>query len=108
MASELAHLEGDIAQQAASDELPMHPLRPIQAIREAFPRETTVGFDVGCLAQHMAGVTPYFKVYEPRSTIVPSSFYGMGFVAAALPAARAGAPRPRRPCASSVTARSRW
>jgi acetolactate synthase-1/2/3 large subunit len=36
----------------------------------------------------MAGATPYFKVFEPRSTIVPSSFYGMGFVAAALPAAR--------------------
>ena len=32
--------------------------------------------------------TPYFKVFEPRSTIVPSSFYGMGFAAAALPAAR--------------------
>jgi len=88
VASELAHLEGDIALQAAGEEQPMHPLRPIRAVREAFPPEATVGFDVGCLAQHMAGATPYFKVYEPRSTIVPSSFYGMGFVAAALPAAR--------------------
>lgn len=88
IAEELAQLEAEIAQQAAGDEQPMHPLRPIRAIRDAFPRDTTVGFDVGCLAQHMAGAAPYFKVYEPRSTIVPSSFYGMGFVAAALPAAR--------------------
>ena len=61
---------------------------PIRAVRAAFPRETTVAIDVGCLAQHMAGATPYFKVFEPRSLIVPSSFYGMGFAAAALPAAR--------------------
>jgi acetolactate synthase-1/2/3 large subunit len=86
---EMAQIEAEIEEQAtASDARPMHPLRPIQAIRDAFPRDTIVGFDVGCLAQHMAGATPYFKVYEPRSTIVPSSFYGMGFVAAALPAAR--------------------
>jgi acetolactate synthase I/II/III large subunit len=88
IASELSHLEADIALDAASDEQPMHPLRPIRAIREAFPRDAIVGFDVGCLAQHMAGAQPYFKVYEPRSAIVPSSFYGMGFVAAALPAAK--------------------
>jgi acetolactate synthase-1/2/3 large subunit len=36
----------------------------------------------------MAGATPHFKIYEPRTTIVPSSFYGMGFAASALPAAR--------------------
>ena len=36
----------------------------------------------------MAGAHPYFEVFEPRSLIVPSSFYGMGFAAAALPAAR--------------------
>ncbi len=66
----------------------MHPLRPIRAVRELFPRETTVAIDVGCLAQHMAGAHPYFQVFEPRSLIVPSSFYGMGFAAAALPAAR--------------------
>ena len=69
-------------------ERPLNPLRVLRAIREAFPRETTVAFDVGCIAQHIAGATPYFKVFEPRSTIVPSSFYGMGFAAAALPAAR--------------------
>ena len=31
---------------------------------------------------------PYTRILEPRSTIVPSSFYGMGFAASALPAAR--------------------
>ena len=56
--------------------------------RAAFPRDAIVGFDVGCSTQRIAGATPYFKVFGPRSTIVPSSFYGMGFVAAALPAAR--------------------
>ena len=70
----------------------IHPLAVLRAVRAAFPRETTVAFDVGCLAQHMAGATPYFKVFEPRSTIVPSSFYGMGFTAAALPAARLAYP----------------
>jgi acetolactate synthase I/II/III large subunit len=88
VAAEVAHIEADIGHDAAGDEQPMHPLRPIRAIREALPRDAIVGFDVGCLAQHMAGAQPYFRVYEPRSTIVPSSFYGMGFVAAALPAAR--------------------
>jgi acetolactate synthase I/II/III large subunit len=31
---------------------------------------------------------PFFRVFEPRSLIVPSSFYGMGFAAAGLPAAK--------------------
>jgi acetolactate synthase-1/2/3 large subunit len=66
----------------------MHPLRPIRAARAALPRDAIAAIDVGCLAQHMAGAMPYFEVYEPRSLIVPSSFYGMGFAAAALPAAR--------------------
>jgi acetolactate synthase-1/2/3 large subunit len=73
----------------------MHPLRVILAAREVFPREATVAFDVGCTAQHIAGAHPYFKVFGPRTTIVPSSFYGMGFAAAALPAARLA--RPKRP-----------
>jgi acetolactate synthase-1/2/3 large subunit len=88
IADEIARIEAEVERQADSDTHPMHPLRPIRAIRDALPREATVGFDVGCLAQHMAGAFPYFKVFEPRSTIVPSSFYGMGFVAAALPVAR--------------------
>lgn len=60
----------------------------IRAIRETFPRETTVAIDVGCITQHIAGGTPFFRVFEPRSLIVPSSFYGMGFAAAGLPTAR--------------------
>jgi acetolactate synthase-1/2/3 large subunit len=69
-------------------------------VRRALPRDATVGFDVGCLAQHIAGAHPYFKVYGPRSTIVPSSFYGMGFVAAGLPAARLV--HPKRPAVAFV------
>jgi acetolactate synthase-1/2/3 large subunit len=87
-ADELAHVQADAARHIEADRRPMHPLRPIAAAREAFPREAILAVDVGCSAQHIAGATPYFKVYEPRCTIVPSSFYGMGFVAAALPAAR--------------------
>src|SRR5260370_39163019 len=44
--------------------------------------------DVGVLAEGMGGAFPYFKIYQPRSTIVPSSFYGMGFSASAFPVAR--------------------
>ncbi len=73
---------------AASDERPIHPVRVIRAIRDTFPRETTVALDVGCITQHIAGGTPFFRVFEPRSLIVPSSFYGMGFATAGLPAAR--------------------
>jgi acetolactate synthase-1/2/3 large subunit len=86
--AELAEIEAEAGAIAAGDERPMHPLRVIQAIRATFPRETTVAIDVGCIAQHIAGGTPYFKVFEPRSLIVPSSFYGMGFAAGALPVAR--------------------
>jgi len=88
IAAERRALEDEAAALAGGEERPMHPLRPIAAARAAFPREATVAIDVGCLAQHMAGAAPYFPVYEPRSLIVPSSFYGMGFAAAALPAAR--------------------
>jgi acetolactate synthase-1/2/3 large subunit len=89
MASELAEIKAEaIAVIEAHDGPLMHPLVPIRAVRNALARDAIAGFDVGCLAQHIAGGMPYFNVYEPRSTIVPSSFYGMGFVAAALPAAR--------------------
>jgi acetolactate synthase-1/2/3 large subunit len=84
----ISELEKAIDQAAGSDEVPIHPLRVIRAVRSLFPRDTTVAIDVGCLAQHIAGAFPFFRVYEPRSLIVPSSFYGMGFAAAALPAAR--------------------
>lgn len=100
IAAELARLEADADALAARPTSPMHPLRPIRAIRSALPRDATIAFDVGCLAQHIAGAMPYFKVYEPRTTIVPSSFYGMGFAAAALPVARLV--RPDRPAVCFV------
>lgn len=85
---ELAQIEAEFTAVAESEQRPIHPLRVIRAIRETFPRETTVAIDVGCITQHIAGGTPFFRVFEPRSLIVPSSFYGMGFAAAALPTAR--------------------
>lgn len=81
-------LEQEIATMAASEERPLHPIRVIDSIRKTFPREATVALDVGVLAQGMGGAYPYFKLYQPRTTIVPSSFYGMGFSASAFPAAR--------------------
>jgi acetolactate synthase-1/2/3 large subunit len=85
---ELGAIAAEGAELAHGDGAPMHPLWPIQRVRAAFPRETTLAFDVGCLAQHIAGAQPYCPVFGPRTTIVPSSFYGMGFAANALPAAR--------------------
>jgi acetolactate synthase I/II/III large subunit len=87
-AAELKRLDGEIAELAAGLEKPIHPLRVIRAVRKALPREATVAIDVGCLAQHMAGSFPAFPVHLPRSLIVPSSFYGMGFAGSALPVAR--------------------
>ena len=87
-AAELKRLDGEIAELAASREKPIHPLRVIRAVRQALPREATIAIDVGCLAQHMAGSLPAFPVHLPRSLIVPSSFYGMGFAGSALPVAR--------------------
>jgi acetolactate synthase-1/2/3 large subunit len=86
--AEMAGIEEEVAATAAGDQRPIHPLRVIRGVRETFPRETTVAIDVGAIAQHIAGGTPFFRVFEPRSLIVPSSFYGMGFAAAALPVAR--------------------
>lgn len=77
------------ADKALSDErTPMSPLRVIRTARAVFPRESTVGVDVGCLAEHIAGAFPFFRVYEPRSFLSPSSFYGMGYVTAAAPVAK--------------------
>jgi acetolactate synthase-1/2/3 large subunit len=87
-AAEIKRLDGEIAELAASRETPIHPLRVIRAVRKALPREATIAIDVGCLAQHMAGSFPAFPVHLPRSLIVPSSFYGMGFAGSALPVAR--------------------
>src|SRR5229473_2427766 len=88
MARQRAALESEISDMVASDSRPLHPIRVIRKIREAFPRHATVAIDVGVLAQGMGGAFPYFKIYQPRSTIVPSSFYGMGFSASAFPVAR--------------------
>ncbi len=87
-AAELQRFADDIAQQAAGGEEPIHPLRVIRAVRQALPREATVAIDVGCLAQHMVGSLPAFPVHLPRTLIVPSSFYAMGFAGSALPVAR--------------------
>lgn len=84
----LEAIEAELTVLAESEQRPIHPVRVIRAIRETFPRETTVAIDVGCITQHIAGGTPFFRVFEPRSLIVPSSFYGMGFAAAGLPTAR--------------------
>jgi acetolactate synthase-1/2/3 large subunit len=88
LARQRATLEAEIADMVASDARPLHPMRVIRKIRDAFPREATVGIDVGVLAQGMGGAFPYFKIFQPRSTIVPSSFYSMGFAASAFPVAR--------------------
>lgn len=100
IAEEVAALDADIAELAARPSSPVHPLTVIRAVQDVFPRGSTVGFDVGCLAQQIAGAFPFFRVHEPRSLIVPSSFYGMGFVAAALPAARIV--RPEHPAVGFV------
>jgi acetolactate synthase-1/2/3 large subunit len=85
---------------AASDQRPLHPLRVLSEVRAAFARETTVAIDVGVLAQGMGGGFPYFPVNKPRSLIVPSSFYGMGFSGSALPVAKLV--HPDRPAAGFV------
>jgi acetolactate synthase I/II/III large subunit len=87
-AAELKRLSDEIAQLAAGQEKPIHPLRVIRAVRQALPRDATVAIDLGCLAQHMVGSLPAFPVHLPRTLIVPSSFYGMGFAGSALPVAR--------------------
>lgn len=70
----------------------VHPVAAIRAARAVFPEDASAAFDVGCLAQHMAGAFPVFEIHGPRRTITPSSFYGMGFASMALPAARIARP----------------
>jgi acetolactate synthase-1/2/3 large subunit len=89
---ELAEIDAETDELAASLDRPIHPVRVIRAIRDVFPRETTVAIDVGAITQHIAGGHPFFRVFEPRSLIVPSSFYGMGFASAGLPAAKLARP----------------
>src|SRR5581483_10845161 len=68
-AAEITRLAGEIDQDAASSERPIHPLRVIRAVRRALPREATAAIDVGCLAQHMTGSLLAFPVHLPRSLI---------------------------------------
>jgi acetolactate synthase I/II/III large subunit len=100
ISEDVAALDADIATVASRPSAPVHPLTAIRAVRDVFPRESSVAFDVGVLAQHIAGAFPFFRVYEPRSLIVPSSFYGMGFAAAALPVAKVV--RPEHPAVGFV------
>ena len=88
LASSVDVLDAD-AEALASRSWPViHPAQVIRLARRVFPRETILGVDVGASAQQIGGAFPYFRVYDSRSTIVPSSFYGMGFVTAAMPAAK--------------------
>jgi acetolactate synthase-1/2/3 large subunit len=98
--AEMAEIDAEVERLAERDQRPMHPLRVIRSVRAAFPREATVAIDIGAITQHMAGGHPYFRVFEPRSLIVPSSFYGMGFAASALPVARLV--HPHRPAVGFV------
>lgn len=100
LARDKRKLEAEARRMAESDARPIHPLRVIREVREIFPRESSVAIDVGVLAQGMGGAFPYFKVFEPRSLIVPSSFYGMGFSASALPVAKLA--HPERPAVGFV------
>jgi len=84
----VAEIDAVTDKALADDRVPLSPLRVIREARLAFPRETTVAVDVGCLAEHIAGAFPFFRVYEPRSFIAPSSFYGMGFATSAAPVAK--------------------
>jgi len=85
---EITAIDAECDLSAQDDRSPMSPLRVIRTARRVFPRETTIATDVGCLAEHIAGAAPFFRVYEPRSFISPSSFYGMGFASSAVPAAK--------------------
>lgn len=84
----IAEVDAEIDAIASQNRVPLHALSVIRAARKAFPREATLGVDVGALAQQIAGATPFFRIYEPRSVIMPSSFYSMGFVASAMPVAK--------------------
>jgi len=100
LARDKKKLAAEAGRMAASEQRPIHPLRVIGAVRDVFPRDASVAIDVGVLAQGMGGAFPYFKVFEPRSLIVPSSFYGMGFSASALPVAKLV--HPQRPAVGFV------
>jgi acetolactate synthase-1/2/3 large subunit len=89
---ELAQIEAEADQLRLGERGRIHPLYVIRAADRVFPRNRVAAFDVGFMAQQMAGAFPMFRTAGPRTVISPSSYYGMGFVAAALPAARIAHP----------------
>jgi acetolactate synthase I/II/III large subunit len=88
VAASVAALEAEVEALASRTQSAIHPAQVIRLARRVFPRDTILGVDVGVSAQQIGGAFPYFRIYEPRSTVVPSSFYGMGFVTAAVPVAK--------------------
>jgi len=81
-------LDEEIEPWLSSDEVPLNPVRVIGQIREVFGRDATAAIDIGLTTQGFGGAFPYFKTYRPRSMIVPTSFYAMGFASSALPVAK--------------------
>ena len=81
-------VEAGVSQDRTSTAIPLSPMRVVREIRDYFPRETTVAVDVGNRAQALGGAFPYCNIYEPRSIIPCTSFYGMGYAAAAAPVAK--------------------
>jgi acetolactate synthase-1/2/3 large subunit len=100
VAEGVAAVDRDAERLEASNRTPIHPVRVVRAARRVFPREATLAADIGCLAEHLGGAFPWFRVFEPRSVIAPSSFYGMGDAAAGLPVARLV--HPNRPAVGFV------
>jgi len=88
LTKDLADLEASVVELAQSAQRPIHPVRAIRAAATVFGRDAVLGFDVGALAQQIGGAFPFTRVHGPRSAVVPSSFYGMGFAAAAMPVAK--------------------
>ncbi|WP_439487099.1 thiamine pyrophosphate-binding protein [Blastomonas fulva] len=84
----LDNLEDSLDENDPGTEGQIHPIHVIRAVDRVFPADKITGFDVGFIAQQMAGAFPLARTAGPRSVISPSSFYGMGFVAAGLPAAK--------------------
>jgi len=62
---EMGRMDEEVTALAASEQRPIHPVRVIRAVRAAFPRETTVAIDVGCITQHIAGGTPFSRSSSP-------------------------------------------
>jgi acetolactate synthase I/II/III large subunit len=81
-------LEVRAAAEAASARVPLNPVRIFSEAREVFGRDATAAVDIGVTSQGLGGAYPFFKVHQPRSLIVPTGFYGMGFASSGLPVAK--------------------